>query len=206
MTTDVRTQPTAHGREAAAPAPVVAIAASAGGPGALARVLPMLGRLDAAVLVVQHIQAEFLDGFVAWMRRESALPLEVAADGMPIEAATVYVAPPGVHLKLARGRRLLLDPEPATTHRPSADELFRSVARHAGRRAVGVVLTGMGEDGARGLLSIREGGGSTIAQDRGSSLVYGMPAAALKLDACQRVVALDDIAAAVRRAVAKARR
>jgi two-component system chemotaxis response regulator CheB len=184
--------------------PVVGLAASTGGPQALASVLAGLGGLAAAVLVVQHIHADFFAGFVEWMGRDSALPVDVARSGMELRPGIVLLAPPGRHLTVGRGRhglRVVLDAEPATLHRPSADALFRSLAASAGPSAVGAVLTGMGDDGAQGLLALRGAGGYTIAQDEASSAVYGMPAAAARSGAAQVVATLGALPAQIRLAV-----
>jgi two-component system, chemotaxis family, protein-glutamate methylesterase/glutaminase len=202
-------------------APPVAIAASTGGPAALAEILPCLGGLAVPVLVVQHLHPELVDGFVGWMQRVSALPVVVAADGDRPQPGVVYVAPAGAHLKLAPapgvpvlaagpprtlpagGRRLVLDPDPAALHRPSADELFGSVAATAGGQSVGVLLTGMGEDGAAGLLAMRRQGAVTIVQDEASSVVFGMPKAARQLGAAGEVLGLAQIHGGIRNAVAR---
>jgi two-component system chemotaxis response regulator CheB len=184
-----------------ASAPVVAVAASTGGPAALAEVLAGLAGLAAPVLVVQHLHAEFVAGLVGWMERVSALPVELARHGQALRPGQVYIGPGNVHLRLSSGSRLSLQPTPLTVHRPSADELFSSVAEHAGASGVGVILTGMGNDGACGLLALRGRGGRTIAQDEATSAVYGMPRAAFLLGAVGRVLPLGDIAAAVVHAV-----
>jgi two-component system chemotaxis response regulator CheB len=200
-------------------APPVAVAASTGGPAALAEILPCLGGLAAPVLVVQHLHPQLVDGFVSWMRRVSALPVVVAADGDLPQAGVVYIAPAGAHLKLvpglaavpggptrafpAGGGRLALDPDPPGLHRPSADQLFRSVAATAGGQAVGVLLTGMGEDGAGGLLALRRQGAVTIAQDEPTSVVFGTPQAAQRLGAATEVVALGHVHGAIRGAVSR---
>jgi two-component system, chemotaxis family, protein-glutamate methylesterase/glutaminase len=111
------------------------------------------------------------------------------------------VAPGCVHLRLDGGGRMALHAEPATVHRPSADELFHSLAARAGSAGVGVALTGMGDDGARGLLAMRQAGARTFAQDEASSVVFGMPRAAYELGAVQRLLAPEQIAAAVVAAV-----
>lgn len=181
--------------------PVVALAASTGGPAALAQVLAGLAGLAAPVLVVQHIHRDFVTGLVSWMARVSALPVVVAGDGQLLAAGHVYVGPGDVHLKLDGRGRIALDPAPPAVHRPSADQLFLSVAEHAGTAGVGVLMTGMGNDGAHGLLALRARGGRTFAQDEASCAVYGMPQAASRLGAVTEVVALGDIAASVIRAV-----
>jgi two-component system, chemotaxis family, protein-glutamate methylesterase/glutaminase len=200
-------------------APPVALAASTGGPAALAEILPCLGGLAVPVLVVQHLHPQLVDGFVGWMQRVSALPVVVAADGDRPQPGVVYIAPAGAHLKLAPapgvpvlaagpprtlppgGRRLVLDPDPAGLHRPSADELFGSVAATAGGQSVGVLLSGMGEDGAAGLLAMRRQGAVTIVQDEASSVVFGMPKAAQRLGAAGEVLGLAQIHGGIRNAV-----
>jgi two-component system, chemotaxis family, protein-glutamate methylesterase/glutaminase len=186
-------------------APPVAIAASTGGPAALAEILPALGGLAAPVLVVQHLHPQLVDGFLGWMRRVAAMPVVVAADGDRPQPGVVYVAPSGTHLRLVEraGRRLALDPDPAGLHRPSADELFASVAAAAGPASVGVLLTGMGDDGAAGLLELRRRGAATIVQDEPTSVVFGMPQAAVRLGAAGDVLGLARIPAGIRAAVAR---
>jgi two-component system chemotaxis response regulator CheB len=170
-------------------APPVAIAASTGGPAALAEILPCLGGLAVPLLVVQHLHPQLVDGFVGWMQRVSALPVVVAADGDRPQPGVVYIAPAGAHLRLTPG--------------PSADELFGSVAAAAGGQSVGVLLTGMGEDGAAGLLAMRRQGAVTIAQDAASSIVFGMPGAAQRLGAAGEVLGLAQVHGGIRNAVAR---
>jgi two-component system chemotaxis response regulator CheB len=155
---------------------VIGICASTGGPRALADVL---GQLPAdygiPILVVQHMTPGFTTGLVAWLDRELAMPVCLACDGQVL-APGVWFAPDGAHLKLEATRRLGLDNDTtAGHHRPSGDVLLWSLARVAGARAVAVVLTGMGRDGAEGLAAVAAAGGRTIAQDEQSSGVYGMP-------------------------------
>jgi two-component system chemotaxis response regulator CheB len=185
--------------------PVVAIAASTGGPRALADVLAGLSGLSAPVLIVQHMHPDFTHGLRGWMSRVSPLAVHMAAHGQPAEPGHVYLGPGGMHLRLGLGMRLALAKQPVTVHRPSADELFSSVADHAGPLAVGVLLTGMGEDGAQGLLRIRTRGGHTIAQDEASSVVFGMPQAGQRLGAVVEMLPLDQVAQAIQRAVRKVR-
>jgi two-component system chemotaxis response regulator CheB len=173
---------------------VVGIAASTGGPPALAIVLSGLVGIGAPILVVQHLHADFLEPFVNWMARAAATPVVLATDGTVPRPDTVYVAPSGTHLRLSPQRRLVLSRVPPRLHTPSADELFESLASSAGARGVGVVLTGMGDDGATGLLVLRQAGGLTIAQDEHSSAVWGMPGAAWRSGAAARLVPLEDIA------------
>lgn len=200
--TSVPPRSTAPAAPAAGGGPVVGVAASSGGPQALATVLAGLGGLAAPVLVVQHLHPDFIVRFVEWMDRACPLPVVLAEAGAPLRRGTVHVGPVGVHLKLdAGGRRIVLDGEPATLHRPSADQLFMALARSVGAAGVGVVLTGMGDDGAAGLLALRRAGGRTIVQDEATSAVYGMPRAALAAGAAIEVVPLEAIPAAVHRAV-----
>jgi two-component system chemotaxis response regulator CheB len=179
---------------------VVAMAASTGGPSALAIVLAGLGGTAAPVLVVQHLHVDFTAGLIDWMSRVSALPVEVAEHHSAARPGRVYVAPGGVHLRLGADFRLELDPDPPALHRPSADELFLSVAEHAGAAAIGVLLTGMGDDGAKGLLAIRRRGGRTLAQDKESCAVFGMPAAAQRLGAVDDLLPPAELATAIARA------
>ncbi len=179
---------------------VVGIAASTGGPPALAEVLGGLDGLAAPVLVVQHLHADFVEGLVEWMARATSLSVRLARDGEPVEPGGVYIGPGGLHLRIDAERRIELRPDPTTLHRPSANELFRSLARHVGADGIGALLTGMGDDGAAGLLAMRHAGGVTIAQDRETCAVYGMPRAALANGAVTTPVPLDQVARAIRRA------
>jgi chemotaxis response regulator CheB len=181
--------------------PIIGVAASAGGPAAVASLLSGLSGIRAGILVVQHIPADFLDEFVAWMSRACALPVQIATHQAAVHGGEVFVAPSNIHLKLIPGYRLILDPEPAGPHRPSADVLFESLAAVAGRHAVGVLLSGMGDDGAVGLLAMRRAGATTIVQDAGTAAVDGMPRAARELGAASLVLPLPKIAGAVRAAL-----
>lgn len=181
--------------------PVVAVGASTGGPSALAILLGGLAGLQAPVLVVQHLHPDFTTSLVKWMSRVSALPVETARHHEIARPGRVYFAPGDRHLHYAADGRLELAETPATTHRPSADELFRSVAGTAGAAGIGVLLTGIGDDGARGLLAIHQRGGSTLAQDEASSTVFGMPKAALGVGAVTELIRIEKLADAVQRAV-----
>lgn len=178
--------------------PIVGVAASAGGPAAVASLLSGLNGIGAAILIVQHIPADFLDEFVAWMSRACDLPVKLATHQDSVRAGEVFVAPARAHLKLMPGYRLILDPQPEAQHRPSADVLFESLAGVAGRHAVGVLLSGMGDDGAAGLLAMRRAGATTIVQDAGTAAVDGMPRAARELGAATLILPLPRIAGAVR--------
>lgn len=172
----------------------VGIGASVGGPPALAealRSLPADFRLP--ILVVQHMAPGFAGGLAAWLDRELAVPVQIAADGQALGRG-VWMAPEGAHLRLERTLRLRLDASTERgVHRPSLDVLFESMADAAGEGAAGVVLTGMGRDGAEGIRAIVEAGGLTIAQDAASSAVFGMPAAAIEAGA-ELVLPLEQIA------------
>jgi two-component system chemotaxis response regulator CheB len=181
------------------PFDVVAIAASTGGPAAIANVLKGLGPdLAVPILVVQHMAGAFLEGYAAWLGDVSLLPARLARDGEMPGPGTVYVAPSGHHLIIAKGALRLVADTSSRGHVPSADSLFRSLAVASGSRAIGVLLTGMGNDGAAGLLALRRAGAHTIAQDQATSAVYGMPGAAAALGAASEQLPIGAIAGRVR--------
>jgi two-component system chemotaxis response regulator CheB len=157
-------------------ADVIGICASTGGPRVLESILRRLpGDYGIPILVVQHMTPGFLAGFVSWLHEKIALPVGQASDGAPLLPG-VWFAPDGVHLKLEATRRLALDSDTKIgNHRPSGDLLLQSLASVSGARAVAVVLTGMGCDGADGLAAVAAAGGRTIAQDEESSNIFGMP-------------------------------
>jgi two-component system, chemotaxis family, response regulator WspF len=179
--------------------PMVAIGASTGGPQALADILAALPHdLPAAVVIVQHVDAEFAEGLAHWLRDRSRFPTELAIDGRRPEAGVALVAASNDHLVLAPDLTLTYTPQPRRyPYRPSVDVFFQSAAQSWPRPSVGVLLTGMGKDGAVGLLALREAGWVTIAQDQASSVVYGMPKAAAELGAAEHVLPLSRIARSI---------
>jgi two-component system response regulator WspF len=190
--------PAAPGGAAAVP-PLVALGASTGGPEALAQVLAALPRdLAAAVVLVQHIAADFAPSLAAWLQSRSALPVRLVHEGAEPRPGEVHLAASDDHLVLRPDRRLAYTAEPAgCPYRPSVDAFLESVCAAWPRPGVAVLLTGMGYDGARGLARLRRSGWHTIAQDQATSVVYGMPKAAVALDAACQVLPLPHIAPAI---------
>lgn len=176
--------------------PVVVIGASTGGPPALATILKGLPRyLPVPIAIVQHIAPGFVAGLRQWLERQSALPVTLAGEGTPLRSGHVYLAPDDHHLAIGAGKKLTLTHEaPLRGHRPSVDRLMESAAHIYGADVLGVLLTGMGRDGAHGLKKIREAGGRTIAQDEATSLVFGMPREAIVSGAAEIVSPLEKIA------------
>jgi len=175
---------------------LVAVGASTGGPPVIRTILSGLPcDFPVPILIVQHIASGFLQGMVEWLGREIPLPVLVPADGERVTGGRVYFAPDGCHMGVtARGEIVLSDAAAENGLRPAVSYLFRSVARAYGARAVGVLLTGMGKDGALELGEMKKKGAVTIAQDRESSVVYGMPAEAVNLGAADYSLAPEEIA------------
>lgn len=195
--------------EAAAPlrANIVGIGASTGGPPVLQTILAALPKdFPVPVLVVQHIAHGFLSGMADWLNHTTTLQIHVAAYGTFPLPGHVYLAPDDFHMGVGIGGEIVLTREPPENHlRPSVSFLFRSLARVFGPRAIGVLLTGMGQDGAEELKAMREHGALTIAQDKKSSVVHGMPGHAIGIGGASRVVPADGIAAALLAAVSNPR-
>lgn len=174
------------------------IGASTGGPGAITKVVSGLPRnLPAAVLVVVHMPAGFTGSFAQRLNWFTSLEVREAEHGDSLVLGRILVAPGGKHLRVRDGRVHLDEEPPVNFVRPSVDVTMETVAREFGKRSRGVLLTGMGADGANGLKRIKEAGGPTIAQDEDTSIIYGMPKAAVELGAASQVLPLESIAAAV---------
>ena len=182
---------------------VVAIGASTGGTEALRQLLTSLPLDAPGVVVVQHMPERFTTAFARRLDSLCAVSVKEAEDGDSVVPGRALVAPGNRHTLLKRsGARYFVEVREGplvSRHRPSVDVLFRSVARYAGRNAVGVILTGMGDDGARGMLELKAAGARTIAQDEATSVVWGMPLEAINLGAADAVLPLDAIAADVLR-------
>jgi two-component system chemotaxis response regulator CheB len=188
---------------AARPMPkVVAIAASTGGPAALAQVLSELpADFPAPILIVQHVLEGFGAGLVRWLASQCVLKVELAGDRKSLKPGTAILAPDDRHLMVSVGRSRLDAGPPVGGHRPSGTLLLASVAKEFGEHAAGVVLTGMGADGAEGLKALRARGALTIAQGPQSSVVYGMPKVAVESGAAEHVVELDEMAGTLLKSV-----
>lgn len=169
---------------------IVAIAASTGGPQMLQTIFQNLPRLlSVPVVVVQHITPGFERGLADWLGKTCNLPISIAVDGETLYAGQVYIAPDGFHLEVSRGLRVLLASGPSEHGvKPAGSRLLRSVAKGFGADAIGVVLSGMGRDGADGLKLMRDAGALTIAQTADSSVVHGMPGEAIRLGAACHVL------------------
>lgn len=175
--------------------PLVAVAASLGGPRALADLLGDLPQgFGAPVVICQHITPGFSDDLARWLQAETGHRVHEAAHGQRLVKGEFFVAPSHVHLIVTPGGIVKLDDGPAVGgFKPSCDLMLKSVAQSFGSKAIGVVLTGMGSDGAQGLKEVRAAGGHTIAQDKESSVVFGMPGQAVALGAAEIVLPLDHI-------------
>ncbi|ACK64847.1 response regulator receiver modulated CheB methylesterase [Rippkaea orientalis PCC 8801] len=175
---------------------VVAIAASTGGPHAFQEIFSSLTpNFPVPILCVQHISEGFLQGFLNWLKTVCSLRVEIAEHQQVPQPGKIYFPPEHRHLQIdAQGRFNCTLSPPVDGHCPSATALFESVAQFYGKESVGILLTGMGRDGARGLLKIAQAGGLTIAQDESTSVVFGMPQEAIKLGATKTVLPIQEIA------------
>ena len=179
--------------------PLVVIGASTGGPQALATILSRLGNnFAAAIVIVQHVDQQFALGLAEWLNAQISLPVELATVGCRIKVGKVFLASTNDHLILKPNMRLSYTCEPEDyPYRPSVDVFFKSVAEHWQGKGVAVLLTGMGKDGAQGLQVLRSAGWHTIAQEKSSCVIYGMPKAAIELGAAVDILPVEAIAAAI---------
>lgn len=179
---------------------LIAMGASTGGPGALSQVLKELpATIALPILVVIHISESFASQFADWLALQVGRPVKLAQQGERLHElrGVIRLAPYGKHLNVVGQELRLVDSPPRFSCKPSVDELFESVAENAQLRSIGVLLTGMGRDGAAGLLKMRRAGSMTIAQDEASSVVYGMPKEAAEIGAAQSILPLHEIAPAL---------
>ncbi|MBL8921534.1 MAG: chemotaxis-specific protein-glutamate methyltransferase CheB [Myxococcaceae bacterium] len=184
---------------AASPVGLVVVASSTGGPQVVHKLVSDLpADFPAPVVVVQHINAAFADSLVGWLGTSARLKVRAAKDGDLLAPGTVLIAPSGFHLTVpSRGRVAVQAGEPRDGHLPSATLLLESAAKAYGKRALGVILTGMGNDGVEGMAAIRAAGGKTIAQSQESCVVFGMPGAAIAKGVVDFVIHGDDVGKAI---------
>ena len=204
LTADAILAKAAPGAKVAVTDKIVIIGASTGGTEAIGAVLEALPAECPGVLIVQHMPEGFTRSFAHSLDSFCRLKVQEAADSDAVQPGNAYIAPGGKHLLLKRtGSRFFIevrDGPLVSRHRPSVDVLFRSAARFAGSNAIGVILTGMGDDGAQGLKEMHDAGARTFAQDEASSVVFGMPKEAIRLGGVDKVLPLGDIPAAILRA------
>jgi two-component system, chemotaxis family, protein-glutamate methylesterase/glutaminase len=181
--------------------PIAVLAASTGGPATLMKLIPQFrAGFPAALLVVQHMPGSFTGQFAEQLASVAKIPVKQAMNGEPLRAGHAYVCPGDCHLRIAPPGRIVLDDGPRIGgYRPNIDVTLESVAALVGVNAVAAILTGMGNDGARGVQAVREYGGLVLAQDEASSVIFGMPFEAIKTGAVHEVLPLEQIAAAVTR-------
>jgi two-component system chemotaxis response regulator CheB len=182
---------------------VVAVGTSTGGTQALEEVLSVLPRVAPGIVVVQHMPEKFTAAFAARLNSVSEIEVREARSGDRVISGRALIAPGGRHMLLKRSGAYyhveVVDGPLVNRHRPSVDVLFRSVAKYAGKNALGVIMTGMGDDGAAGLLEMRNAGARTVAQDEATSVVYGMPKEAVKRGAVESSLPLSSLAAEIMR-------
>lgn len=174
---------------------IVAIVASTGGPQALFKILRQLPEdFPCGIVIVQHITSGFLSGMVDWLDKECRIRVKIGEDSEEIRPGVAYIAPDNFQMRVKEGGRISLADEPANQgHKPSGDVLLESVGRTYGRGSIGIILTGMGRDGAIGMKTIKQSQGKTIAQNEKSCVIFGMPHAALEMDAVDHVLPLERI-------------
>jgi len=174
---------------------ILAIAASTGGPKAIYEILSQLPPVvPFPIMIVQHIGASFVEGFVEWLQTATSIQMRIARNGERVVPNSCYLSPGTHHLSIDQNETIVLrHGPPVNSCKPSADVLFDSVAKVYGKYAVGLLLTGIGQDGAKGLLHIKLAGGMTLVQDESSSIVFGMPKAAIEKNAAVRICSLDRI-------------
>ncbi len=179
---------------------LIAIGASTGGPAALSKILANIAPLDSvAIVIVQHIDASFADTLAQWLGEQVLFPVRTIKEGSLVSPGCIHLAKSNDHVLLDKSSRFRYAAEPLDyPYRPSVDVFFESVAANWKGSAMGVLLTGMGCDGAKGLLTLRQAGQLTIAQDQASSVVYGMPRAAAELGAAKSILSLDAIASVLK--------
>ena len=172
----------------------VLIGSSAGGPAVLAEILKALpADLPSGVVIVQHVDERFTSELASWLGANSALPVCLAEEGGEVCRGTVLVSKGGKHLVFGRGGNLHYTDKPKLSYQPSVDVLFESAVKHGPRHMLGLLLTGMGRDGAEGLGKLREAGHRTVAQDEKSSAIYGMPKAAMEIGAAEEILSPPEI-------------
>ena len=174
---------------------IIAIASSTGGPRALAQIFSNLNTpFPVPIVVAQHISDDFVCGLVDWLNEVSSIKVVFAADGEMLKPNHAYFAPAGTHITVSKTGRLMLQPRnPDELFHPSCDRLLQSVGKAFGAYSIGVILTGMGDDGVQGICCIREQGGYTIAQDEATSVVFGMPKVAIERGGIDRVSPINEI-------------
>jgi two-component system chemotaxis response regulator CheB len=201
LTADAILAPASHQAMAETTDRVIAIGTSTGGTQALEVVLTALPRVCPGIVIVQHMPEKFTAAFAARLNGLCEIEVREAQNGDRVIPGRALIAPGGKHLLLKRsGAQYIaevVDGPVVNRHRPSVDVLFRSVAKCAGKNAVGIIMTGMGDDGAAGLLEMKQAGAYTVGQDEATCVVYGMPKEAVKRDAVQKVLPLQEIAGVI---------
>jgi len=176
---------------------LIAIGSSTGGVEALTSILCQLPPECPPIVIAQHMPAGYTHSFATRLSMICAINVREASDGLPLSNGMAVVAPGGQHMKIAAGRSgfvaKISDEAPVNRHKPSVDVLFASIARFAAAKTLGIILTGMGSDGAQGLLDLRKEGAYTVAQNKDSCVVYGMPKSAVQLGAVDEEASLDEM-------------